>query len=180
MNILPSITTSHKEITELQVKELQNSTENTYGLFITGILDQKERMDFLKSLPVGLQCPLVHVRIDSLPEELEYCLDHYNTKFFLLFFNLTYFNPGKSELPEIRKEVEECFKNYPVSVNHISAVRKDRKWYSEHIGNHNSDFNYLLQIPNYLFGEYSFLELENTLRRQREIITYINELLRAQ
>ena len=77
-------------------------------------------------------------------------------------------------------DIEECFKNYPVSVNHISAVRKDRKWYSEHIGNHNSDFNYLLQIPNYLFGEYSFLELENTLRRQREIITYINELLRAQ
>jgi hypothetical protein len=216
MNIIPSITTSHKEITTLQLKELENSDTNVYGLFITGIKNPKERMSFLECLPIGLECPLVHVRVDSVPEELEYCLEHYKTKYFNLhgvhnsqFEKSSIFSYKKYMLAENSRaltkkqlksfsgicldlshyfedimnnshyiaDVEDSLKNYPVIVNHISAARKDRKFYSEHIGNYNSDFDYLLEIPSELFGEYSFLELENTLKRQKEIKDYIDSIL---
>lgn len=212
MNIIPSITTSHREITQIQLTELENLDIKTMGLFLTGLLQPKERMDVLERIPAHIELPLVHVRIDSEPRELDYCIINHNTKYFNLHgihassfsssaiskykkymlaensraltlkqlksfsgicLDLSHYYEDSMNFSHLIADIEESLKHYPVTVNHISAVRKERKVYSEHIGNYNSDFDYLKQIPSYLFGEYLFLELENSFKRQFEIMEYI-------
>jgi hypothetical protein len=220
VNILPSITTSNRDITNIQLAELINLNLEQMGLFITGMNKQKERMEFLqylKTIATNIEFPLVHVKIDSTPDELNFCLENFNTKFFNLHGDhsldfqhskiysfreqmlaensrdLTnkqmrnfsgicldlshYYEDEMKDKPRI-EDIKNTIANHTIYCNHISAVRwGQNKFYSEHIGNYLTDFDYLKYIPAEYFSEYMFLELENTLTTQLSIIEYTKTIL---
>jgi len=221
MKIIPSITTSNFEITDIQLKEIQNSDLREFGLFLTGMHFKEDRMNLMKKLKDLEDCviPLVHIRVDSTPEELEFCLENFKTEWFNLHGIHKDVLINNQELYEYRHyilaensriltklqlehfagicldlshfledlinrrnhvhEIKESLKMFPVYCNHISAVRKDQKnWYSEHIGNYSSDFNYLKEIPKEYWGSCcSCMELENSIKKQMEYIEYIKTIV---
>jgi hypothetical protein len=108
-NFLPSITTTNKDITKFQLKELSDHKQKQFGLFITGLKKADERMDFLKSLKsYKIKFPFVHIRIDSTVEEVEFCLDNFETE----WFNLHGDHYKKLENSELFQ-----FKNYILAEN---------------------------------------------------------------
>jgi len=222
INIKPSITTSNSEITKLQLQFLENNPVDECGLFLTGLQSPEERKSFLiflnNKLP-NLKAPLVHVRSDSSVNELQFCIDNFNTKYFNLHGNhASEFKKSElftfkdmmlaenSKTLTVEQMEEGCFAGicldlshicedvhgdrdwvpdlqktlfqYDVNVNHISAVRQNNygNLYAEHICNYKTDMDYLSTIDKKYFGEYSFLELENTIQKQLEIINYIRNL----
>ena len=220
MPIIPSITTSNFEITDIQVEELKKLDVKKIGLFLTGMHFHSDRMNLIKTLHSigGITCPLVHVRIDSKPEELEFCLEHFNTQFFNLHaihednfiksdiykfkdkmlaensrmltkkqvdsfagicLDLSHYFEDSFRNKEVVEDIQHAIKHHPIYCNHISAVRKDKKnWYSEHIGNYNSDFDYLKKIPGEYFGTVcSCMELETSITKQLNLIAYIYTIL---
>ena len=74
---------------------------------------------------------------------------------------------------------------FPVDVNHVTAFRSSavlRMFHQTHAAHYSEtlhDFDYLLGIPANYFGKYIALELENSLLEQREIIHYLELMLRG-
>jgi len=219
VKILPSITTTNQDITKIQLKELSKGKINELGLFITGIKDNEERFEFLQNIKTSLpdiKFPFIHARIDSSPEELNFCMKYFQTKWFNIHANhandyknsqiyifkpymlaenskqlnikdLKYFHGICLDLSHWHEDTindEEwvddmnySINKYPIICNHVSAVKSYKETWVEHIGNYNSDFDYLKKIPKNLFAtEYTCLELENTIGRQLEIIEYIKTI----
>jgi hypothetical protein len=221
MKIIPSITTSNFEITEIQLNEVENNSSlREFGLFLTGMHVKDDRMKLMQRLKDLGDCviPLVHIRIDSTPEELDFCLNNFSTEWFNLHgihqdvfvtsdiysyrhyilaensrvltrLQLEHFAGICLDLSHYREdllnrrnhfhELKESLNMYPIYCNHISSVRKDRKnWYSEHIGNYESDFDYLKAAPKEYWGtSCSCMELENSMKKQGEFIDYIRSIV---
>lgn len=218
--LLPCITTTNLDITKIQIQELQQNNISELGLFITGLNSAEQRINFLKKLKSTLpntQFPFVHVRIDSKLEELVFCVENFNTKWFNVHANhaeefkdsplyifkpkmlaenskqlnikdLKYFAGICLDLSHWYEDImnneewvnamEHSIEKYSIICNHISAVKVSKDVWAEHIGNCNTDFNYLKKIPKNLFGtEYLCLELENTITTQLKFIDYIKTLL---
>lgn len=85
MKILPCITTTNYDITEIQIQQASKYKQKEYALFITGINDPEERINFLHNLKkhlVGIEFPFAHIRIDSTKEELLFCEENFGTEWF--------------------------------------------------------------------------------------------------
>jgi len=219
-NILPSITTTNKDITKIQLKELFELDIHQAGLFITGLKDEEQRIKLLKKLKKKLsymEFPLVHIRVDSSVEEVEFCLEHLKTKWMNIHGNhveefkkspiyqfkdyiiaensklltsaqlseyagicldLSHWYEDKMNDELWIDDVEIAIQEHPIYCNHISAIKQKKDIWAEHIGNYNSDFDYLKKVPKEYFGTCcSCLELENSIKSQLEFIQYIQSIL---
>lgn len=147
MNIIPSITTTNREITKLQISSMKGANVMENGLFLTGIDDQKERIEFIKFLNKELpymHCPLVHIRIDSSAEEINLCKEFFETKWFNLhgehcdiFKNTDLYNFKDIILAENSRHLNDY------QMNHFAGVCLDLSHYFEDKTN---DENYIDEI----------------------------------
>ena len=83
IEILPSITTTNHDITDIQLNELEYIHLDKAGLFLTGLPTSEERMNLLHLIHSKfphMEFPLVHIRVDSSAEEAEFCINKLNTK----------------------------------------------------------------------------------------------------
>ena len=91
VNILPSLTTTNHEVSRVILQQLeQNPHIKEIGLFITGLNFPKERMHFLQFIKEKLpeiNIPFCHVRLDSEPEELDFLINNFSTKYFNIHGN---------------------------------------------------------------------------------------------
>jgi hypothetical protein len=165
-NIIPSITTTNKDITKIQLKELKNYKTQNFGLFLTGLKNHKERMELLNELKkYQIVFPFVHLRIDSTPEEVEFCLKHLGTEWFNLH--------GDHKEKFIKSDIYK-YKNKILAENsrilntaqleHFAGICLDLSHYFEDLINdqeHIDDLHYALKNYQVVANHISAIKIKN-------------------
>jgi len=86
--------------------------------------------------------------------------------------------------PEIYQRNVEIIKKYPIGCNHISALKKDIHndekeivRYDSHYLQDLSELDYLKRYPRHYFSSFIAIELENSIKEQLKIKTYLEKLI---